>query len=195
MVEYSCQLLILPRVKLIVMKALSFKEVNEEVFLASEDIVQLDNRAIEFLKEKAACNLRGRARICAHKHNKDNLHEMIIAIRSDSYIRPHRHHHKIESFHLIEGRADIIIFTDEGHIEKVVSLGKDHCFYYRLNVPNYHTLIIHSPLLVIHEVTNGPFDAAASDFATFSPADSDKGKSSEYIFSLKQRLVAKPTKI
>ena len=43
--------------------------------------------------------------------------------------------------------------------------------FYRLDTPNYHTLLIHSPLLVIHEITNCPFDGLESDFASFSPEE------------------------
>jgi cupin fold WbuC family metalloprotein len=172
------------------MNNLPLKKINDEVFLATDEIVRLDYRAVEFIKEKAASNLRGRARICAHKDAQDRLHEMVIAIRSDSYIRPHRHHNKVESFHLIEGCADIAILSDEGTILDVVKLSKDHCFYYRLDTSHYHTLIIHSPILVIHEITNGPFDVSAADFALFSPADHDKTKSDEYMLALKNKVIA-----
>lgn len=175
------------------MNNLPLKKVSDEVFLATDDIVRLDYRAIEFIKEKAICSPRGRARICAHKDSNDALHEMVIAIRSDSYIRPHRHHNKVESFHLIEGRADIIILNDDGAILDVVKLGNEYCFYYRLVMPYYHTLIIHSPILVIHEITNGPFDSSASDFALFSPADHDKSKSDAYVLALKNKVMAYAT--
>ncbi len=171
------------------MNDLPLKRINDEVFLATEDVVRLDSRAIAFIKEKAAKSPRGRARICAHKDPSDSLHEMVIAIQADSYIRPHRHHNKVESFHLIEGRADIIILNDQGEIEDVVKLGKEHCFYYRLNTPHYHTLIIHSPILVIHEITNGPFDLAASDYAHYSPGDEDSVKARSYIEELKQKMI------
>jgi cupin fold WbuC family metalloprotein len=168
------------------MNELSLKKINDEVFLATDDIVQFDQHAIQFIKKQAELNIRGRARICAHKDSTDRLHEMMIAIRRDSYIRPHRHHNKIESFHLIEGRADIVLFSEEGKIEEVVKLGNEFCFYYRLNVPLYHTLIIHSPVLVIHEITNGPFDGTC-DFAQFAPLE-DKKKITEYMLSLKQDI-------
>ena len=167
---------------------LPFRKINEEVFLATEKIVRFDRRAIEFIKEKALKNKRGRARICAHKSNDDSLHEMLIAIRSDSYIRPHRHHNKVESFHLIEGRADIVILDEGNEVIDVVKLGPDDNFYYRLDAPHYHTLIIHTPVLVIHEVTNGPFDPAASDFATFAPAEGED-KALSYMSSLKQNVM------
>jgi cupin fold WbuC family metalloprotein len=152
---------------------LPLKKINEEVFIASEDIVRFGSKQIEFIKECAIKNLRGRARICAHKESSDRLHEMLIAIRFDSYIRPHRHEKKIESFHLVEGSADIVILNDDGTIIDVIGLSPDQNFYYRLDLPYYHTLLINSPVLVIHEITNGPFDRTQSDFAAFSPSEGE----------------------
>jgi cupin fold WbuC family metalloprotein len=172
------------------MNNLPLKKLSDEVYLATDDIVRLDQRAVEFIKQQAIASPRKRARICAHKSPDDTLHEMVIAILAESYIRPHRHHGKIESFHLIEGRADIVILNEEGEIVDVVKLGGEHCFYYRLNTPYYHTLIIHSPILVIHEITNGPFDVKASDFASFSPEDHHQADSVNYINHLKQKISA-----
>ena len=169
------------------MMQLPLRKINEEVFLATDEIVRFDHRAVEFIKKQALSNKRGRARICAHKSNDDSLHEMLIAMRSDSYIRPHRHHNKVESFHLIEGSADIVILNAEGEIIELIKLGPGNNFYYRLDAPHYHTLLIHSPILVIHEITNGPFNSTASDFANFAPTEEDC-KVAEYMVSIKLKL-------
>ena len=150
---------------------LPLNKINDEVFIASDEIVHFGSREVDFIRECALQNQRGRARICAHKEPTDSLHEMLIGIRSDSYIRPHRHEKKIESFHLVEGSADIVILNDDGDISDVIELGPDRSFYYRLDIPRYHTLLINSPVLVIHEITNGPFDPTQSDFASFSPPE------------------------
>lgn len=150
---------------------LPLHKINDEVFIATDEVVHFDVRAIDFIKQCAIQNARGRVRICAHKHQTDTLHEMLIAIRSDSYIRPHRHHHKAESFHLIDGAADVVVMDEEGAITDIVELDSQHNFYYRLDSPRYHTLLIHSPVLVIHEITNGPFDPSQNDWAGFSPAE------------------------
>lgn len=162
-----------------------YQKINDEVFLATEDIVRFNQQSIEFVKEKALKSKRGRARICAHKSNEDSLHEMLIAIRSDSYICPHRHLNKIESFHWVEGKAEVVILDEKGGVIDVVKLGPDDHFYYRLSAPYYHTLLVHSPILVIHEITNGPFDPTASDFAPFAPGED---KALEYITSLKRAV-------
>lgn len=172
------------------MTALALKKINDEVFLAEDDIVRLDRRYVDFVKEKAITNQRGRARICAHKSPDDNLHEMIIAIREDSYIRPHRHHNKIESFHLIEGSADIVILDEICTIKEVIRLSAQHNFYYRLSTPQYHTLILHSPVLVIHEITNGPFIAETSDFASYSPTENQLDEVAHFIQSIREKINA-----
>ncbi len=156
------------------MMDLPLKEINEEVYVATDPIVCFDRRAIEFIKGKALGNRRGRARICTHKSHDDPLHEMLIAIRSDSYVRPHRHLNKAESFHWIEGRADIVILDERGGVSDVVKVGLGHHFYYRLDTPHYHTLIIHSPILVIHEITQGPFKPGDSEPALFAPSENEE---------------------
>lgn len=153
------------------MNTLPLTKINDEVYVAAEEIVRLDRHAIDFIRDCALRNPRGRARICAHKDSGDNLHEMLIGIAPGSYVRPHRHHGKIESFHLVEGSADIVILSEQGSIEDVIELGPNANFYYRLDSPRYHTLLISSPVLVIHETTNGPFDPAQTDWADFSPQE------------------------
>jgi cupin fold WbuC family metalloprotein len=169
------------------MNPLPLKRINDEVYVATDEIVRLDRHAIEFIRDCALRNPRGRARICAHKDSGDNLHEMLIGIAPGSYVRPHRHHSKIESFHLIEGNADIVILSEQGSIEDVIELGPNANFYYRLDSPRYHTLLISSPVLVIHETTNGPFDPAQTDWAAFSPVEG-AAESSSYTSQLRQKV-------
>jgi cupin fold WbuC family metalloprotein len=153
------------------MNGLSVKKISEEVYVATDAIVRFGSEAVAFIRQCALVSKRGRARICAHKENGDTLHEMLIAITRSSYIHPHRHHRKVESFHLIDGVADIVIFSEQGTIFDVVSLGPSDNFYYRLDQPYYHTLIVKSEVLVIHEITNGPFDPEQTDYAMFSPLE------------------------
>lgn len=164
---------------------IALNRINDEVFVATEEIVRLDARAIELVRKHAMQNARGRARICTHKALTDPVHEMVIAIRSDSYIRPHRHCSKTESFHLIDGEGQIAILTDEGEVADVVALGPGRNFYYRLDSPRYHTLLINSPVLVIHETTNGPFAPGQADLAPFSPVEEDRATAADYIDRLR----------
>ena len=169
---------------------LPLRKINDEVFMATDEVVRFDSRYVDLVKQSAAKNARGRARICAHRGPADTLHEMLIAIRSDSYIRPHRHHQKVESFHLVDGSVDVVVLNDDGSIADVVELSTQGNFYYRLDSPRYHTLLIHSPVLVIHEITNGPFDAVQSDWGSFSPAEGS-AEASAYIAQLRKEVTLK----
>jgi len=117
-----------------------------------------DHHHGQVLRQAVSKTPKRRVRINAHKGSEDELHEMIIAIEPGSYIRPHKHPGKSEAFHIIEGEVDIVVFSEDGSIEQIVSLaekGGPHPFYYRMSTAYFHTLIIRSDLLVVHEITNG----------------------------------------
>lgn len=163
---------------------MNLQKVNDEVFIAADPIVCLGDEEIAFLKRQAALNPRRRARICAHKSNDDALHEMLIAISAASYIHPHRHVGKSESFHIVEGEVDVAVFDEAGAIVEVIEmgpLGSGRRFYYRLSESRFHTLLIRSEFLLVHEVTNGPFDRDRTVYAPFAPPEEQADQAREYM--------------
>ncbi len=163
---------------------MNVRKVNEEVFIAEDPIVRLGDEEIAFLKRQAQANTRKRARICAHKSNDDALHEMVIAIWTSSYIHPHKHIGKSESFHIIEGEVDIAIFDEAGTVVDVIELGamgSGRKFYYRLSERAFHTLLIRTDYLVVHEVTNGPFDRDRTVLAPFAPSEDEVHQVRDYM--------------
>jgi len=163
------------------------RKINNEVFVADESIVRLGVGQMTFLKQQALSSTRKRARICTHRSNDDALHEMLIAISSDSYIHPHKHMSKVESFHIIEGLVDVVVFDDVGTIVDIVELGDistGRDFYYRLSDSLFHTLLIHSDFLILHEVTNGPFVASETLLAPFAPQESCHDQVRSYVADL-----------
>ena len=66
----------------------------------------------------------------------------------------------------------LCVFDDFGHITDVVALGTGNkAFYYRMSAPRYHTLLIYSELLIVHEITNGPFERNSTLFGSFAPEE------------------------
>ena len=55
----------------------------------------------------------------------------------------------------------------------------------------FHTLIIRSDLLIVHEITNGPFRPSATVFADFAPEDSQPAKAAAYQAELVRRVAAR----
>ena len=78
----------------------------------NQDTIYIDKKKLEELKILAQNDPNKRARICLHKNDEEMVQEMIIAFCKDSYIRPHRHIDKSESYHIIEGRIEIIFYND-----------------------------------------------------------------------------------
>ena len=123
------------------------KQVNKEVLFTTEKIAKVKDSDIELLKKKANANQRKRIRLCAHNNIKDKLHEMLIVHTKDTYVRPHKHLKKSESFHIINGIGDVILFNDSGEVIEVIPMGdysSGRIFYYRISEPYYHTLLIRS---------------------------------------------------
>jgi cupin fold WbuC family metalloprotein len=101
---------------------------------------------------------------------------MFIATRRDSYVRPHKHLGKAESFLLLEGRADLVLLDDAGAVTEAVALG-DYAsglpFFYRIEDARYHTLVVRTDFVLYHEATSGPFDRTRTVLAPWSPAEDD----------------------
>jgi len=134
----------------------------------NQDTIYIDRKKLEELKILAQKDPNKRARICLHKNDEEMVQEMIIAFCKDSYIRPHRHIDKSESYHIIEGRIEIIFYNDSGiEIDKVVLSDKmdEHPFLFRISNSDWHTVVPKSDFVIIHEVTKGPFNKNSSEFA------------------------------
>lgn len=163
-----------------------FRTFNKEVLFATEPVVSIDYRSINFLKEKSLESERKRVRLCAHKDMQDPLHEMFIIHTKDTYVRPHKHV-RGESFHVIEGRTDVVLFNDDGAVASVIPLGDYRSglpFYYRLEEPCFHTVIIRSDILVFHETKQGPFNPAETVYAPWAPNGDERMSRDSYLHRL-----------
>ena len=150
--------------------------VNAEVLYPKGYTVSVDRLDIDRLKSMASQNPRRRIRLCAHQSPEDTVHEMIIVHAKDAYVRPHKHLMRTESFHVIEGRMLFVLFCDGGSIEDRIFLGDPGSgdpFYYRISESRFHTVIPLTDWVVFHETTKGPFRREDTEFASWSPEESD----------------------
>ena len=167
------------------------RQESDEVLYAQEPIIQVTAKEISLLKERACRNPRQRIRLCAHRTIEDLVHEMLIVHTRDTYVRPHRHLTKWESFHVIEGLGDVVIFDEHGVVTEVTRLGdyaSGQRFYYRTQASAFHTLVIRSEFLIFHETTNGPFRKADTILAPWSPEEGDQRAVKCFLASLTQAV-------
>ena len=164
---------------------------NAEVLYTRDTLTTADESDIENFKHLSSHNLRKRVRLCMHLNQAHLLHEMLIVHEKTAYVRPHKHIGKSESTHIIEGLVDVVLFDNNGRIERVIGMGdyaSGKTFYYRMETPIYHTLIIRSDVLVFHETTNGPFDKKDTIFAPWAPEDTDLNSVADFVVDLEERV-------
>jgi len=167
------------------------KAESAEVRYATDAVVLVDAADIARLKQEAARNARRRIRLCAHPGVDDRLHEMLIVHTRDTYVRPHKHLGKSESFHVIEGDVDVVIFDDEGGVTDFIPMGafaSGRPFFYRIADPLFHTLRVRSDVLVFHETTGGPFRRDDTVFAPWAPEDGDAAAVTRFLADLDARV-------
>src|SRR5262249_50282088 len=121
------------------------RALSAEVLVASGGVVRLAAADLVAIRERAIHSPRKRARLCAHPGPADPLHGMLTCLARGPSARPHRHAGKSESFHIIEGELDVVLFHDDGTIREVIRMGpypSGRAFFYRLMEPCFHTVLV-----------------------------------------------------
>lgn len=161
---------------------------NEAVFYIDEEKRLLQRKDFNFLIEIALKNDRHRARLCAHENIESDLHDIFDVFTKDTYLRPLKQERKIYSYHVIQGEADVYLFSEAGAVTDIIPLGDfqsgKSCFF-RLPVGVYRTLVPQSDIFIYHEVTTGPFVKENTIFASWAPDESEHDKVQSYISFLK----------
>ena len=145
---------------------------SDEVLTSRIPNVELDAYTVTELISLAEGTARGRVRLCAHRDNDEHIHEMFIVHPQEAYIPPHKHLDKSESLFVLSGATDYFIFGDDGRIERKISMGdyqSGKCFFFRLQEPLFHSMIIRSKTLIFLEITKGPFRREDTVFAEWAP--------------------------
>ena len=97
-------------------------------------------------------------RICLHNERKSNHHNMINLIYKKETLAPHKHLHKSESYHIIEGKLRIIIYDDNGKIIDECLLDNKSTFIYQVGKDTFHTTTSDTEHAIFHETRPGPFE-------------------------------------
>lgn len=126
----------------------------------------------------AAASPRRRMNYNFHEAATDNPHRFLNVLLRGTYVRPHRHcaPPKSETFLVLEGVADVILFDDTGAITARHSLGADtpQGRLWGVDIPPgvWHTILPRTERVVCFEVKPGPWEPATDkDFAAWAPAE------------------------
>ncbi|HEY7338979.1 MAG TPA: WbuC family cupin fold metalloprotein [Bryobacteraceae bacterium] len=115
-----------------------------------------------------------------HSSAEDNPHRFLNVLLKGTYIRPHRHADppKSESFVVLEGAADVILFDDDGAVTARYSLGAEspegRLWGIDIAPGVWHTILPRTARAVCFEVKPGPWRPASDkEFAPWAPAEDD----------------------
>ena len=167
-------------------RLLKVKRVSEQWFSADESPVSIGRHEIEFLKAVMRRSQLGEMGLEINLGSTSPLREIIQLRLRQQYVRP-RMLPVDESIHVLEGAADVLFFDDNGTIMKSIpigSYGSERKFYVRVPAQTHHFVLMHSDLLVTHEVKTAPSRSQEISFAAWSPDESNGESVGEFLENL-----------
>lgn len=168
-----------------------YERMTEEMCRAKPGVVSVSRADLEYLKSEVHKTARKRIRLCVHQGDDALLHEMFVVYTGMTYVRANLHVGKDESLHILEGEADFIFFDKEGNILDVVELGDKKSgknVFVRVPQGVFHTIVMRSDYLIIHEATPGPFERADTLWAPWAPPDNDQEAVDAFMKGLEVRM-------
>lgn len=155
-----------------------FVEKGPAVYYATEKVVLMDAAAVSLARTAAADAASARARLCAHPNPRAAQHDMLIVAKGGTYIRPHRHIGRTETLTVMGGRAEALLFDDEGRLDRrftLTTIDDGGIFFYRMPSGRFHSLVVEGEEFIFLETTIGPFDVSTTEQAPWAPVDVNEG--------------------
>lgn len=163
------------------------KIISPEIVYSDGGFLAAGASIVAMLKEMARTSPRRRCRLCFHRGPGSPQQEMLIVMHRDSYVRPHRHSDKVETFTVIEGHCEALLFDEAGRVTETIPMApfpQGGRFFYRMPPDLFHTLIFRSEWLVYLETTVGPFDPASTEAAAWAPPETEPEAGQAYLLQL-----------
>lgn len=130
---------------------------------------------IEKLGGEAKSAKRLRTALPIHEDPSDPIQRVIMVAQPQTYVAPHRHPDKSwEMILLINGALDLLFFSDDGVVEKRVSLSEEGDRLLEYPADEYHSAVIMAEDTLVLELKEGPYDpATAKDSPSWAPEEGE----------------------
>lgn len=145
------------------MKNMAINFNKKTIFLKfRKNVKTLDKKTINKL-----INSKENRRICLHKKIQDLHQEMIIFQKRKNFFPPKKNTKSDQTFFIIEGSLQILIFNSEGKITEKIVLSKKNNIYARVKKNVYHCDIPLSKYSIHLETKNCIFNKKVNKKAKF----------------------------
>lgn len=118
-----------------------------------------------------------------HESMDEPIHRLLNALEPRTYLPPHRHRDKVETYLVLRGSLLAFFFDDEGNVTEKACLSPDKGSY-GLEIPagTWHGIVVLEPGTIIFEVKSGPYQPLASeDLGSWAPSAQDAEAAAAYI--------------
>ena len=129
---------------------------------------------LQQLEHEAKSSARLRAHRNVHGELDANVQRLFIATQPDTYIRPHRHPeaHKWEFFVVLEGKIDLLLFTDQGELQQRIEMSGEQTRAVEIPAGTWHAYVCMQADTLALEIKEGAYiPTQQEDFAAWSPAE------------------------
>jgi cupin fold WbuC family metalloprotein len=152
------------------------------MLIAMNEVKLISDSLFDSVAALASASPRLRMNHNFHSFAADNPHRFLNVLLRGTYIRPHRHAvpPKSESFLVLEGIADVILFDNNGTVTARHRLGaqspEGHLWGVDIEPGVWHTILPRTERVVCFEVKPGPWvPATDKEFAGWAPAENSLG--------------------
>lgn len=130
---------------------------------------------LDSVTAQAQANSRLRMNYNFHTSMDEPVHRMLNALEPGTYLPPHRHTDKEETYLLLRGKMWVFFYDESGKVTEKVLLDplKGN---YGLEIPagTWHSIVVLESGTVIFEIKKGPYyPLPPEDLASWAPAPSD----------------------
>lgn len=135
----------------------------------------ISKELLDSVTHEAQENSRLRMNYNLHESLDAPIHRLLNALEPGTYLPPHRHTDKEETYILLRGNLLVFFYDDLGNVTEKANLNLSAGVYgVEISAGTWHSIIILEPGTVIFEIKSGPYcPLPPEDIAPWAPAPSD----------------------
>lgn len=131
---------------------------------------------LDTVTAQAKENPRLRMNYNLHTTMDASVHRMLNALEPGTYLPPHRHADKEETYLVLRGSMLVFFYDEEGNVTDKVCLGSNKGNL-GLEIPpgTWHSIVVLESGTIIFEIKKGPYQPVSpEDLASWAPVSSDE---------------------
>jgi cupin fold WbuC family metalloprotein len=132
----------------------------------------IDDPAIAELARQAEESPRKRSHLLLHSGPDDQVQRLVIVLQPGSYVRPHHHSEQWEVLVLLQGRGQVLEFSEAGQLVSRTDMSTTAPIA-QISRGTWHGFLVLEPATAVMEIKPGPY--RPNEFAEWAAPEGDPG--------------------